>query len=92
MNEAQPMTDYRSHITHHTSRITHHSSLITHHPIVCIIGLGYVGLPLAQAFSKSVKVIGFDTDAQKVNQLVSQQSGSLQSTVTPPTPGLMTLD
>ena len=41
---------------------------------ICIIGLGYVGLPLAEAFSKSLKVIGFDTDAQKVNQLMSQRS------------------
>jgi len=29
--------------------------------IVCIVGLGYVGLPLAEAFSRSFKVIGFDT-------------------------------
>lgn len=28
--------------------------------IVCVIGLGYVGLPLAEAFSKSLEVIGFD--------------------------------
>ena len=37
--------------------------------VICIIGLGYVGLPLAQAFSKSLKVIGFDTDTQKVDHL-----------------------
>jgi len=36
---------------------------------VCIIGLGYVGLPLAQAFSKHLKVIGFDTDEEKVKRL-----------------------
>jgi len=33
---------------------------------VCIIGLGYVGLPLAQAFVQKLKVIGFDLDKQKV--------------------------
>ena len=42
-------------------------------PVVCIIGLGYVGLPLSEAFSKSFKVIGFDTDAERVNRLASQR-------------------
>ena len=36
---------------------------------VCIIGLGYVGLPLAEAFSKHLKVIGFDTDKVKLSKL-----------------------
>jgi UDPglucose 6-dehydrogenase/UDP-N-acetyl-D-galactosamine dehydrogenase len=47
--------------------------------IVCIVGLGYVGLPLAQAFSKSFKVIGFDSDAKKVDRL-SRQAASIVST------------
>jgi len=37
--------------------------------IVCVIGLGYVGLPLAKAFSKSLKVIGFDIDREKLEKL-----------------------
>ena len=37
--------------------------------IVCIVGLGYVGLPLANAFSKHLKVIGFDLDEEKVKRL-----------------------
>ncbi len=56
-------------ITPNASRITHNLSPITYHPIVCVVGLGYVGLPLAEAFSKSLKVIGFDTDTQKIHQL-----------------------
>jgi UDPglucose 6-dehydrogenase/UDP-N-acetyl-D-galactosamine dehydrogenase len=32
---------------------------------VCIAGLGYVGLPLAEAFSRYFKVIGFDIDEKK---------------------------
>ena len=36
---------------------------------VCIIGLGYVGLPLAEAFSKHLKVIGFDINEEKVKRL-----------------------
>ena len=34
-----------------------------------IIGLGYVGLPLALAFSKKRKVIGFDINKKRINQL-----------------------
>ena len=37
--------------------------------IVCIIGLGYVGLPLAKAFSKHLSVIGFDIDKEKIRTL-----------------------
>jgi len=37
--------------------------------IVCVVGLGYVGLPLAEAFSKSLKVIGFDVDSERVSKL-----------------------
>ena len=36
---------------------------------VCVIGLGYVGLPIVMAFSRSLKVIGFDIDAGKVEVL-----------------------
>ncbi|NQE05581.1 UDP-N-acetyl-D-mannosamine dehydrogenase [ANME-1 cluster archaeon GoMg1] len=36
---------------------------------VCIVGLGYVGLPLAEAFSKHLKVIGFDIDDDKIGDL-----------------------
>ena len=33
--------------------------------VICIVGLGYVGIPLAEAFSKNFKAIGFDTDGDK---------------------------
>ena len=36
---------------------------------VCIVGLGYVGLPLAKAFSKHLKVIGYDMDKEKIEKL-----------------------
>ena len=35
---------------------------------VCVVGLGYVGLPLAEAFSKHLKVIGFDIDEEKTRE------------------------
>jgi len=34
--------------------------------VVCVVGLGYVGLPLAKHFSKNLKTIGFDIDQSKV--------------------------
>ncbi len=43
---------------------------MTHSPIA-IVGLGYVGLPLAIEFSKKYPVIGIDTDSLRVAQLVS---------------------
>lgn len=36
---------------------------------VCVLGLGYVGLPLAVLLSKSFSVIGFDIDAKKIEEL-----------------------
>ncbi|MGE0567665.1 MAG: nucleotide sugar dehydrogenase [Bacteroidia bacterium] len=33
---------------------------------IAVIGLGYVGLPIALAFAKKVKVIGFDINAKRV--------------------------
>ncbi len=36
---------------------------------IAIIGLGYVGLPLANAFSEKFKVIGYDNDIKKVEEL-----------------------
>ena len=36
---------------------------------VCIVGLGYVGLPLALAFSRHLATIGFDVDAGKIREL-----------------------
>ena len=36
---------------------------------VSVLGLGYVGLPLALAFSKFFNVIGFDNDKKKINQI-----------------------
>src|SRR5262245_29121518 len=36
---------------------------------VAVVGLGYVGLPLAVAFSKSVSVVGFDIKESRVKEL-----------------------
>jgi len=36
---------------------------------LAVIGLGYVGLPLAVEFGKKYKVIGFDINAKRVDEL-----------------------
>ena len=39
------------------------------HPRIAVIGLGYVGLPLAAAFAEAYSVIGFDIDARRIAEL-----------------------
>ena len=39
------------------------------HIKIGIIGLGYVGLPLAIEFSKKFKTYGFDKSKERINQL-----------------------
>jgi UDPglucose 6-dehydrogenase/UDP-N-acetyl-D-galactosamine dehydrogenase len=51
--------------------------------VVCVVGLGYVGLPLAEAFSRNFRVIGFDTDIQKIDQLSQYSSATLTFTSDP---------
>jgi UDP-N-acetyl-D-glucosamine/UDP-N-acetyl-D-galactosamine dehydrogenase len=38
-------------------------------PTICIVGLGYVGLPLAVEFGKSYQTIGFEINAGRVKEL-----------------------
>jgi UDP-N-acetyl-D-galactosamine dehydrogenase len=35
---------------------------------IAVVGLGYVGMPIAVAFAKKINVIGFDLNTQKVEQ------------------------
>jgi UDP-N-acetyl-D-galactosamine dehydrogenase len=37
--------------------------------VVCVVGVGYVGFPLAEAFSEHLKVIGYDLNLKKVEDL-----------------------
>ena len=47
---------------------------------IAVIGLGYVGLPLALALSSKYHVIGFDIDINRIEQLKSGEDLTLQST------------
>lgn len=45
---------------------------------ICIIGLGYVGLPLAHAFCKHYEVIGFDINQERIDELASGYDRTLE--------------
>lgn len=58
-----------------------YNQLINKKTKLSVIGMGYVGLPIAVAFDKKVDVIGFDIDVNKINQLnkhidITQEVGS----------------
>ena len=42
---------------------------MTHGRNISVVGLGYVGLPVAVAFGKRSRVIGFDVDAERIEEL-----------------------
>ena len=48
------------------------------HKTVAIIGLGYVGLPLAVEFAKKYKTIGFDINQQRVDELNTGEDRTLE--------------
>ena len=45
---------------------------------ICIIGLGYVGLPLAVAFAEKFKVFGYDTNKSRVKELEAGTDNTLE--------------
>lgn len=45
---------------------------------ICVIGLGYVGLPLARLFSTKFSTIGFDLNVIRVNELMSGHDYTLE--------------
>lgn len=45
---------------------------------ICVIGLGYVGLPLARLFSTKYKTIGFDMNQQRVDALMSGHDATME--------------
>ena len=45
---------------------------------ISIIGLGYVGLPLAVEFGKTFKVIGYDINEDRVKELIAGHDSTLE--------------
>ncbi len=44
-----------------------YNRLINKEAKLAVIGLGYVGLPIALEFARKIKVIGFDINQERVN-------------------------
>jgi len=51
---------------------------MNNNPTIAIIGLGYVGLPLAVAFASTYKVIGFDINTQRIAELKEGNDRTLE--------------
>ena len=47
-------------------------------PKIAIIGLGYVGLPLARLFATKYPVIGFDINTERIKELQSGRDNTLE--------------
>jgi UDP-N-acetyl-D-galactosamine dehydrogenase len=47
-------------------------------PLIAIIGLGYVGLPLAVEFAKKYRVIGFDINKKRIEELNNGKDFTLE--------------
>lgn len=45
---------------------------------ICVIGLGYVGLPLARLFSTKYKTVGFDMSQRRVDALMAGHDDTLE--------------
>jgi UDP-N-acetyl-D-glucosamine/UDP-N-acetyl-D-galactosamine dehydrogenase len=43
---------------------------------VCVVGAGYVGLPIARVFSNSYKTISYDVDARKIEALAKKNGNA----------------
>ncbi len=46
---------------------------------IAVIGLGYVGLPLAVEFGKIMPVVGFDINVNRVNELIAGHDRTLET-------------
>ena len=47
---------------------------------ICVVGLGYVGLPLAVAFGKKFETFGFDISERRINELKEFKDKTLELT------------
>lgn len=45
---------------------------------ICVIGLGYVGLPLARLFSTKYQTVGFDMNQKRVDELMTGHDSTLE--------------
>ncbi|MEY2971827.1 MAG: protein CapL, partial [Bacteroidota bacterium] len=48
-------------------------------PVIAVVGLGYVGLPLALALSREFRVLGFDINTARVAELNRGEDHTLEA-------------
>ena len=46
-----------------------YQNLVDNKDTLAVIGLGYVGLPIALEFAKKIKVVGFDINPDRVKMM-----------------------
>ena len=46
---------------------------------LCIVGLGYVGLPLAVEFGKTIPTIGYDINSDRIKELLDGKDSTLET-------------
>ena len=58
-----------------------YKSILNKETHLAVIGLGYVGLPIALEFAKKIKVVGFDINSKRVEMMKNKidPSGELNS-------------
>ena len=44
-----------------------YEKLVSGEEKLSLVGLGYVGMPIAVAFARKIKVVGFDLNEEKIN-------------------------
>ena len=66
-----------------TDKVSPFGEVLAKQTVVTVIGLGYVGLPLAEAFSNQFKVIGYDKDNQHVKEINSGNNHNVLATADP---------
>ena len=45
------------------------SEFINKNKKICIVGLGYVGLPLAAVMARKYQIVGFDINSTRISEL-----------------------
>ena len=57
-----------------------YDKLVSKEATLAVIGLGYVGLPIALEFARKIKVIGFDINKKRIEMMRNQvdPSGELE--------------
>ena len=67
---------YDSHL--HSTTMTITTPLCGEEPVIAVIGLGYVGLPLAVEFAKKFPVTGFDVKVGRISELNAGHDSTLE--------------